>query len=61
MFHVLAGMPLPVGTVLVPGGGITMASWRENTQFLGVSGGYVMWMDVTSRERDIIKYALPPL
>ena len=26
MFHVLAGMPLPVGTVLVPGGGITMAS-----------------------------------
>ena len=34
---------------------------RENTQFLGVSGGYVMWMDVTSRERDIIKYALPPL
>ena len=25
MFHVLAGMPLPAGMVLVPGGGITMA------------------------------------
>ena len=34
---------------------------RENTQFLGVSVGYVRWMDATSRERDIIKYALPPL
>lgn len=29
MFHVLAGMPLPVGTVLVPGGGITMASCEQ--------------------------------
>ena len=34
---------------------------REIAQFLGVSGGTVMWMDVTSRERDIIKYAIPPL
>ena len=30
MFHVLAGMPLPVGTVLVPGGGITMASCEQD-------------------------------
>lgn len=34
---------------------------RETAQFLGVSGGTVFWMDVTSRERDIIKYAIPPL
>ena len=34
---------------------------RETTQFLGVSGGAVMWMDVTSRERDIIKFAFPPV
>ncbi len=34
---------------------------REEALFLGVSGGTVMWMDVTSRERDIIKYAIPPL
>lgn len=33
---------------------------RETTQLLGVSGGVVLWMDVTSRERDIIKYAVPP-
>ena len=29
MFHVLAGMPLPSGMVLVPGGGITMASCEQ--------------------------------
>ena len=33
---------------------------RESTQFLGTSGGYIMWMDVTSRERDVIRYALLP-
>ena len=34
---------------------------RELTQFLGVSDGTIIWMDVTSRERDIIKYAIPPV
>lgn len=34
---------------------------REMTQFLGVSGNCVMWMDVTSRERDVIKYAKLPI
>ena len=34
---------------------------REHAQFLGVSGGYIMWMDVTSRERDIIRYAKLPI
>ncbi|MCH5279090.1 MAG: hypothetical protein J1E60_04795 [Christensenellaceae bacterium] len=34
---------------------------RESAQFLGVSGGYVMWMDVTSRERDIIRYVRLPI
>ena len=29
MFHVVAGMPLPSGMVLVPGGGITMASCEQ--------------------------------
>lgn len=29
----------------------------EKVQLLGVSNGVVMWMDVTSRERDILKYA----
>ena len=33
---------------------------RESTQFLGTSGGYIMWMDVTSRERDVIRYASLP-
>lgn len=32
----------------------------EAAQFLGCSGGYVMWMDVTSRERDIVKYIAIP-
>ena len=31
---------------------------RERTQLLGVSNGVVIWMDVTSRERDIMKYAV---
>jgi hypothetical protein len=30
---------------------------RERAQFLGVSENKVLWMDVTSRERDIIKFA----
>ena len=30
---------------------------RERAQLLGVSNGVVIWMDVTSRERDIMKYA----
>lgn len=34
---------------------------REQTQFLGVSGGCIFWMDVTSRERDIMKYIKLPL
>lgn len=32
----------------------------EYAQFLGVSGDHVMWMDVTSRERDIVKFAVIP-
>ena len=32
----------------------------ESAQFLGVSGDYVLWMDVTSRERDIVKFAVIP-
>lgn len=35
-------------------------SWQK-ALFLGVSGGAVMWMDVTSRERDIIKFVIPPM
>jgi len=30
---------------------------QERTQFLNVSNDYVIWMDVTSRERDIVKFA----
>jgi hypothetical protein len=30
---------------------------RERAQFLGVSENKVLWMDVTSRERDIMKFA----
>lgn len=33
---------------------------RESAQFLGTSNGYIMWMDVTSRERDIIRYVSLP-
>jgi len=32
----------------------------ESAMFLGVSGDYVMWMDVTSRERDIVKFLKIP-
>lgn len=32
------------------------AEW-EAGQFLGTSGGKVFWMDVTTRERDILKFA----
>lgn len=35
---------------------------NESAQLLGVSGnGMIFWMDVTSRERDIIKYMKSPL
>ncbi|HWR22096.1 MAG TPA: hypothetical protein VN366_01350 [Feifaniaceae bacterium] len=37
---------------------ITPDTERERTQLLGVSDGVVIWMDVTSRERDIMKYAV---
>ena len=30
---------------------------RELAQLLGASDGYVIWMDVTTRERDVMKYA----
>lgn len=33
---------------------------RESAQFLGTSNGYILWMDVTSRERDIIRYVSLP-
>ena len=33
---------------------------RESVQFLGVSDGKVLWMDVTTRERDIVKFAPIP-
>ncbi len=32
----------------------------EQAMFLGVSDDYVMWMDVTSRERDIVKFLKIP-
>lgn len=40
MFHVLAGIPLPVGTVLVPGGGITMASCEQYHITVHGKGGH---------------------
>lgn len=40
MFHVLAGMPMPVGTVLVPGGGITMASCEQYHIVVKGKGGH---------------------
>ena len=40
MFHVLAGMPLPSGTVLVPGGGITMASCEQYHITVHGKGGH---------------------
>ncbi len=36
---------------------ITPEVERERTQLLNVSNGVVIWMDITSRERDIMKYA----
>lgn len=33
---------------------------NESAQFMGVSGGMVFFMDVTSRERDILKYVKLP-
>ena len=40
MFHVLAGMPLPLGEVLVPGGGITMASCEQYHIVVHGKGGH---------------------
>ncbi len=37
-----------------------ISSDRENAMFLGVSEDKVAWMDVTSRERDIVKFARIP-
>jgi len=37
---------------------ITPETERERTQLLNVSNGVVIWMDVTSRERDVMKYAV---
>lgn len=34
---------------------------RELAQLLGASDGCVIWMDVTTRERDVMKYARIPL
>lgn len=48
MVYLLDGASQPIA--------ITPDIERERTQLLGVSGGVVMWMDVTSRERDILKY-----
>ena len=33
---------------------------RELAQLLGASDGHVIWMDVTTRERDVLKYAAIP-
>ncbi len=33
---------------------------KELAQFLGVSDGKVLWIDVTTRERDIVKFAAIP-
>lgn len=37
-----------------------ITSTQENALFLGVSEDKVIWMDVTSRERDIVKFAVLP-
>lgn len=37
-----------------------ITSTNEVAMFLGVSENYVTWMDVTSRERDIVKFARIP-
>lgn len=36
---------------------VTPDTEREQTQLLGVSNGFVIWMDVTDRDRDVMKYA----
>ena len=51
MFHVLAGMPLPVGTVLVPGGGITMASCEQ-------AHIHIALQEINSRELDPAKFGV---
>ncbi len=38
-----------------------ISSTNEIAMFLGVSENYVAWMDVTSRERDIVKFARIPV
>ena len=40
MIHVLGGMPLPAGTVLVPGGGISMASCEQYHIHVKGKGGH---------------------
>ena len=40
MFHVLAGMPMPTGMILVPGGGITMASCEQYHITVHGKGGH---------------------
>ena len=40
MFHVLGGMPLPLGEVLVPSGGITMASCEQYHIVVHGKGGH---------------------
>ncbi len=40
MFHVLAGMPMPSGMILVPGGGITMASCEQYHIIVHGKGGH---------------------
>ena len=37
-----------------------ISSDQEQAQFLGVSDDKVMWMDVTTRARDIVKFAAIP-
>jgi len=37
-----------------------LTSDYEYAQFLGVSDDYVLWMDVTTRERDIVKFVVIP-
>lgn len=34
---------------------------RELAQLMGASEGYVIWMDVTTRERDVLKFAKIPV
>ncbi len=34
---------------------------RERVQFMGVSDNMIIWMDVTTRERDVLRYAFVPV